>query len=247
MSLGRVRELEEFAFRGWPALETIDQAGWRLRFAGGYTKRANSINPLRPEAPSDDATLDRLESPYRQRGQRPVWRLTPLTPAAVGPTLDRRGYPVIEESLLQVCALESGRFGADPEVRIHATPVPAWLAAFIEHSPVAPQHRASMLGMLAAIAKPGFALLEQDGEPMAMALGAIEGDHMGLFDVLVMPKARRRGLARRVTESLYAWAMSKGARVAYLQVVATNAAARPLYQAQGFRTVYTYHYRAPPA
>jgi ribosomal protein S18 acetylase RimI-like enzyme len=69
---------------------------------------------------------------------------------------------------------------------------------------------------------------------------------MGLFDVLVMPHARRRGLARRVTESLYAWASGHGARFAYLQVVATNAAALPLYAAQGFRTVYTYEYRVPP-
>jgi ribosomal protein S18 acetylase RimI-like enzyme len=191
--------------------------------------------------------LDRLEAAYRQRGERPVWRLTPLTPIEVGPALERRGYPVIEESLLQACALAGGRFRADPDVRIHGTPVPAWLAAFIEHSPMAPRHRAPMQRMLGAIADPGFALVEQDGEPLAMAMGAIEGDHMGLFDVLVMPKARRRGLARRVTESLYAWAINRGARVAYLQVVATNAAARPLYEAQGFRTVYTYHYRAPPA
>ena len=247
MSLGRVRELEEFAFRGWPALETRDEAGWRLRFAGGYTKRANSINALGLDAAADEASLDRLEAAYRQRGQRPVWRLTPLAPSGAGAALGRRGYPVIEASLVQVCPLEDGRFRADPDVQIDATPGPAWLAAFIANSPVAPQHRAPMQRMLAAIDIPGFALVEQDGEPMAMALGAIEGDHMGLFDVLVMPRARRRGLARRVTESLYAWAMSRGARFAYLQVVATNQAARPLYESQGFETVYTYHYRAPPA
>ncbi len=50
-----------------------------------------------------------------------------------------------------------------------------------------------------------------------MAIGAIEGDHMGLFDVLVMPEARRQGLARRVTESLYAWAWQLGARFAYFR------------------------------
>ncbi len=79
------------------------------------------------------------------------------------------------------------------------------------------------------------------------AIGAVEGDHMGLFDVLVMPEARRQGLARRVTESLYAWAWQRGARFAYLQVVAANAAALPLYEAQGFRTIYDYSYWLPPA
>ena len=101
--------------------------------------------------------------------------------------------------------------------------------------------------MLGSIAVPvGFAFAEEAGTPLAMAIGAVDGEYMGLFDVLVMPAARRRGLARRVTESLYAWAWDCGARFAYLQVVATNAAARPLYAEQGFETVYSYHYRAPP-
>jgi N-acetylglutamate synthase len=36
--LAQVRRLEELAFAGWPALESRDVAGWRLRFSGGYTK-----------------------------------------------------------------------------------------------------------------------------------------------------------------------------------------------------------------
>ena len=104
-----------------------------------------------------------------------------------------------------------------------------------------------MRRMLAAIAAPaGFAFVEAEGQPMAMAIGVVEGDHMGLFDVLVMPEARRRGLARQITESLYAWAWGHGARFAYLQVVATNEAAMPLYAELGFRTVYGYEYRVPP-
>src|SRR5262249_12025213 len=64
-------------------------------------------------------------------------------------------------------------------------------------SPVPPHHRDTMHRMLAAIAPPkGFAFVQQDGEPLAMAIGVVQGDHMGLFDVLVMPRARRRGLAR---------------------------------------------------
>ncbi|MFI4999726.1 MAG: GNAT family N-acetyltransferase [Reyranellales bacterium] len=244
--LAEVRRLEELAFRGWPALESRDIAGWRLRFSDGYTKRANSINALGPDARCDAATVAALEAPYRERGQRPVWRLTPLAPPALSSLLDERGYPAIERSLLQVCPLHAG-FATDPEVRIFARPTPGWIEAFSAHSPVPAEHRQTMQRMLAAIAAPaGFAFVEEAGQPLAMAIGAVEGDHMGLFDVLVMPQARRRGLARRITESLYAWAWQQGARFAYLQVVATNHAAMPLYANQGFRTFYDYEYRVPP-
>jgi GNAT superfamily N-acetyltransferase len=103
-----------------------------------------------------------------------------------------------------------------------------------------------MVRMLHSIAAPvGFASVEEDGEPLAFALGVVDGDHVGLFDVLVAPVARRRGLARRLTQSIGAWGRGHGARSAYLQVVATNIAALPLYAELGFATVYSYAYRVP--
>lgn len=243
-NLDEVRCLENLAFKGWPALESRDVGGWRLRLSGGYTKRANSINALGPDFSTD---VETLEAPYRDRGLVPAWRLTPLAPPEAVSLLAERGYRAIERSLLQVCPLHD-RFRADPAVAISPTPSPVWIEAFATYSPVRPEHRETMQKMLQAIAQPvGFAFVQHEGRPMAMAIGAVEGDHMGLFDVLVMPEARRQGLARRVTESLYAWALERGARHAYLQVVATNAAAMPLYEAQGFRTVYAYEYRVPPA
>jgi N-acetylglutamate synthase len=247
IDLGEVRRLEELAFAGWPAMESRDSAGWRLRFASGYTKRANSISALTPNAETDSATVRELETAYRDQGLPAVWRLTPLAPPAITEILTARHYRMIERSLLQVCPLH-GDPVVHSEVRIHAQPTAAWMEAFSAHSPVRPEHRHTMRAMLAAIAAPaGFAIVEEQGQPMALALGAVEGDHMGLFDVLVMPHARRRGLARKVTETLYAWARGHGARFAYLQVVATNSAAMPLYAAQGFHTVYEYEYLiAPP-
>ena len=239
----RILQLEELAFAGWPALETRDSDGWRLRFSGGYTKRANSISALSPDARIDPETVARLEAAYTERGLTPVWRLSPLAPADFADKMPR--YRAIECSLMQVCPL-SDRFVADPVVAIHPQPTPAWIQAFAAYSPVPPEHQDTMRRMLAAIAAPaGFAFVEEAGQPLAMAIGAVQGDHMGLFDVLVMPRARRRGLARKVTESLYAWAWRRGVRHAYLQVVATNEAAMPLYAAQGFRTAYAYEYRIP--
>jgi GNAT superfamily N-acetyltransferase len=245
VDLARIHDLERRSFRAWPALQAETTAGWIQRFANGYTKRANSINALEPTAPFTPDMKNALERPYRQRGLTPIWRLSPLAPAKAEPALAALGYRRIEESLVQVAPLDA-RFVSDPEIVIASAPSSAWLARFAELSPVAPVHRETMTRMLTSIAAPvGFAQVEQTGRVVAFALGIVEGDHVGLFDVLVAPEARRQGLARRLTQSVGAWGRTHGARFAYLQVVATNSAALPLYAELGFETVYSYAYRVP--
>lgn len=240
-----IRTLERRAFRAWPALDTRSAGGWIQRLSGGYTKRANSINALEPDSPLTLQMKDVLEAPYRQANLPPVWRLTPLAPTGTDELLADAGYRRIDESLVQRAPL-SDRFIPDPEVRFTDTPSAAWLAGFAALSPVAPQHRETMARMLRSIAAPvGFARVEDKGESVAFALGVVDGDHVGLFDVLVSPVARRRGLGRRLTQSIGAWGREHGARFCYLQVVATNAAAVPLYAELGFETVYSYAYRVP--
>jgi GNAT superfamily N-acetyltransferase len=245
MSPAEIRALERRAFRAWPALETTLSDGWVQRFAGGYTKRANSINALEPNSKFTLDIKNALEVPYRARGLPTIWRLTPLAPEGTDALLAAAGYRLIDPSLVQRAPID-GRFAPDPEVRIDPAPSAAWLAGFAELSPVAPAHREAMAHMLRSVAAPvGFARVEDQGEPVAFALGVAEGDHVGLFDVLVAPGARRRGLARRLTQSIGAWGRDHGARFAYLQVVATNLAALPLYADLGFHTVYSYAYRVP--
>jgi len=241
----QILSLEQRSLRAWPALQTVSKSGWVQRLSGGYTKRANSINALEPEVEFTQDLKSALEAAYIERGLPPVWRLTPLAPAAADTGLAAAGYRRIDESLVQVAALDD-RFTLDPEVRFAHRPSAAWLAGFAELSPVAPAHRETMERMLTSIAAPvGFASVEEAGQPIAFALAVAEDGFVGLFDVLVAPQARRRGLARRLTQSVGAWGRAQGARHAYLQVVATNTAALPLYTDLGFRTVYSYAYRVP--
>lgn len=220
-------------------------SGWLQRFSGGYTKRANSINALESDAQFNHSLKETLEAPYRSRGLPPVWRLTPLAPPDADAALGDAGYRRLDESLVQRSTID-GRFAADPAILIGSTPSASWLAGFAELSPVASAHRETMQHMLRSIPQPvGFARVEEDGEPIGFALGVVDGDHVGIFDVLVAPRARRRGLARRITESVCAWGEAKGARFAYLQVVASNHAALALYADLGFETVYSYAYRMP--
>lgn len=243
--LDRIRLLEKRGFRAWPALESRTTAGWLQRISDGYTKRANSINALEPAPQFTSEMRNALEAAYIERGLPPIWRLTPLAPVETDRALAALGYRRIDESLVQVASIDA-RFVADPQVAIAPTPSASWLARFAQVSPVAPDHRATMTRMLTSIAAPvGFAQVEQAGRPVAFALGVVEGDHVGLFDVLVAPEARRQGLARRLTQAVGAWGQANGARSIYLQVVAANSAALALYAGLGFETVYSYAYRVP--
>src|SRR5689334_23359720 len=126
MSPAEIQALENRAFRAWPALETATAAGWVQRFSGGYTKRANSINALKPNSEFTSNLRSALEAPYRERGLPPVWRLTPLAPASADRLLAEAGYRLIDHSLVQRAPIDD-RFAADPEVRIDPTPSAAWL------------------------------------------------------------------------------------------------------------------------
>jgi ribosomal protein S18 acetylase RimI-like enzyme len=74
------------------------------------------------------------------------------------------------------------------------------------------------------------------------ALAVRDGPLLGLFDLGVEPALRGRGHGRRLLDGLLRWGIERGARCAYLQVLATNPAIR-LYERTGFREVYRYGYR----
>ena len=90
-------------------------------------------------------------------------------------------------------------------------------------------------------------VLRQRADDRVVACGqtAAEADLVGLYDVFTDPAHRGRGHARRLCQHLLAHAAADGARMAYLQVDATNHAARAIYRGLGFADAYAYHYRSP--
>ena len=58
-----------------------------------------------------------------------------------------------------------------------------------------------------------------------------------LLDITTVPQHRRQGCARLLLEALQAWSRLQGAECLWLEVRASNAGARALYEAMGFRQV----------
>jgi ribosomal-protein-alanine N-acetyltransferase len=87
------------------------------------------------------------------------------------------------------------------------------------------------------------------GEPALVALCVVAraADEVEIHDVAVHPVARRRGFARRLLTQALAEAARAGARTAFLDVRASNRAARALYAGLGFAPAGRRrgYYRAP--
>jgi len=237
-----VKALEERALRAWPSLESASCGGWVLRYAKGFTRRANSANALAPNAPFR-CVRPLVEIFYRSHHLPVVFRLSPLAGEEPDRHLADAGYRAVDPTKVMVARLPEGT-ALDDEVEVDSHPTPAWRVGFAGAKDVPTAHRAVHDRIIGAIDAPAaFATITQHGRAVGYGLAVADRGVVGLFDVVVEPGARRAGAGSRLASSLLAWGKSQGAMGAYLQVLAGNAPAIGLYSRLGFEDAYEYHYR----
>ncbi|MBL8046905.1 MAG: GNAT family N-acetyltransferase [Anaerolineales bacterium] len=234
--------LEELSANALPALQTVLWDGWLLRFANGYTGRANSVWPLYIGTRPFAEKIEHSEQLYRARGLTPAFKLTAAAhPSGLDDALAAHGYAHQKETLVQTLTL-STQF--QPHGTITPHPTEAWFTAFTQLSGLAPQHQPTLrqiLGNLVPAA--GFALIEKDGQAVACGMGVVQAGYVGLYDIVTHADFRRQGYGEQLVSGLLAWAQTHGAHSAYLQVMANNPAALSLYGKFGFQESYRYWYR----
>jgi ribosomal protein S18 acetylase RimI-like enzyme len=243
-----ILDLEERAFRAWPAAEVRELEGWRLRSTAGVTRRANSVWPNRITGPLPlDRRLDEAEAFYAGRRLPALYQITTIaTPAGLDDALAARGYSIEAPVAVEVAATRDLTLATSVETRLEEQPSPAWFELSAHRgrfAAVADVYR-GLLDRLRGRALYATALL--DGVPAAVGLGVTDGDWLGVFSMLTLPACRRRGLGTAVLAALAGAARTRGLQHLYLQVELENDAARALYQRAGFREAYRYHYRRAP-
>ncbi len=248
-----IRTLEELSINAWPSLETLLYGGWVLRFANGYTRRANSINPLYPSAssgrrPSTRGVEEKLaacEAMYRSKNLRVIFKMTrAVFPEDLDGILERKGYEAEATTSVQVLDLRGAETPTNRKVKLDESLTEQWLDDFCRLNTVVAQHRRTMTQMLERIAPSRcFITLREEDRTVACGLAVAETGFVGLFDLVTDAAFRNRGLGKELVLNLLDWGKQKGAARAYLQVMMNNAAALQLYDKLGFKEVYQYWYR----
>ena len=226
--------------------------GWLVRLSPGKAKRARCINAVASGVLSLPEKLAQCQVLYRSAGLRMLFRITPFSqPPGLDAWLAQRGYQRFEDTGVMICpTLSAGSSTHWPEgLQVEVVSLEAYAYIVGEFRQTSAEACAAHADRLRHSPVPYTAAIVRDGEGHVVAGGqyALEAERVGLYDVFTVPRARGRGLSRRLCAHLLAQAHAQGARVAYLQVDVGNLAAHAVYRRLGFSEAYHYHYRALPS
>lgn len=237
--------IEEAALNAWPALQQILFDGWILRFSKGYTKRANSVNPLYGSRLDVGQKVDVCEQLYEEKRLRPMFRLTPFSsPPDLDQVLENRGYWKVDPTFVLLLNLEEYGIQPVPSGKLQVEGLDDWMDLFCQFSESPTEKHQTHREILQAIpSKRLLVSLVNSGQSVACGLGVMENRYFGLFDLVTDPLHRNRGYGTQLVSGLLRWAQDHGAKYAYLQVMRKNEPARHLYAKLGFEDAYQYWYR----
>lgn len=251
-------QLEHSAFSAWPALEQYQFLGIIVRSSQGYTKRANSANVLAIAPHEYLKVLAHVEEYFKRCSLASIFRL-PLFESQLSHQqvldfddhLQHKGYAYQDKSLVYQKQLKVPLQLADYQtITAHYTllNLEQWLAAFCQfkygQQVDKNRHVEPHLAILKRIKTRVIpAVLLVDNQIVCCALGVVDGDVIGLFDVITKPDQRGKGYAQQLITRMLNDASAEHIKKSYLQVVADNTAALGLYEKLGFTLSYQYWYR----
>ncbi|MGE5610614.1 MAG: GNAT family N-acetyltransferase [Bacillota bacterium] len=237
--------LEEIALNAWPAPQQILVDGWVLRLAEGFTRRANSVNPIYRGQRDVEEKIAFCERLYRARGLPVIFKMTSaVEPADLDQRLEERGYRIDVRAQVQCMDLGRAPVAEASDAKCWPGICEEWITQYMAFNDV-PAHRREILStILQGIACPVHSVILMDeGKAVACGMAVLQGEYVGLFDIVTCKERRRRGLGTKLVRALLAWGQGRGARKSYLQVMMSNTPALGLYRKLGFEPAYQYWYR----
>jgi len=242
--MSKIRMLEEISLNMWPAVDSRFRDGWIMRYAGGYTNRANSVYPLYETFEALNYKIEEVKNFYTSKGLPPMFKLTSVSrPASLDNVLGELGFEEKDRALVMTKVIaDQPRDLSDLDVL--SSPEGKWLELFFSLNKRARENQVWARRLLTLLPpKSMFVLLKKKGMFVGCGFAVIQSDFMGLFGIAVRETERRKGYGREITEKLLEVGRKRGAKIAYLQVDEQNRNAIALYSKIGFHEEYQYWYR----
>lgn len=249
---------EKLSFNTHPSLCEEVYDGWLLRFAEGYTKRANSVNVIGKSTLPIEEKVAYCEEKYAEQNLPAVFKIAPMA-AELDSFLAERGYSAVDKTNVMTLDLTKKKMPIEKQKGSNQTTgtgkgevsviigekfTESWQYYYFTFNKVSVASVPIAKKIQAKITNPVLcATVYVDKKAVACGLGVMEQGYVGLLDIVVKEEYRGCGFGKVLCKSLLEKAKEKGATTGYLQVVDSNEAAKRLYNGLGFEDMYSYWYR----
>ena len=239
-----VRYLEELSFNAHPSLQTQYYDGWVLRFANGYSSRANSVNMIYPSTIDINEKIEECEKRYSKNGLPCIFKVIDEDAEIIDGILNDRGYEIVTPTDVMVLDLEDKEYVSSESV-VTDYVIDEWLETYFTLEKYTNKSTCDTVAQIRRMIQADtlYCILKEDGKNIACASAVIENGYVYIANVIVDEMYRGKGYGRRLCETLLAQAKKKGGRTSYLQVIQSNKIALNLYEKLGYEKIYSYWYR----
>jgi N-acetylglutamate synthase len=241
MTNNQIQTLEELSLNALPCLQQILDDGWVLRFAAGYTKRANSVTPLYFSTENLTLKIKRCEDIYRRFDLQPIFRLTNESRLEIlDGILDDLGYQKQDLVSVRTKNISNSNFSLDNNevTTFEAEISEEWLDRYVHAVDLPLQHWNTLATMLDIIPHPTcYGMLKERSRSVpegssrfgSCGLGVLAKNYLGLFFIATAKQQRGKGYAQQLISAMLQWGQHNGATQAYVQVETKNHQAINLY------------------
>ncbi len=247
-----MRFLEELQMNALPSLQTVLYDGWVIRFADGYSNRANSVNPIYRSERDVNEKIAKCEEMFRRKGLKPVFKITPfVNPENLDEILAAKGYEIMLTTSVQTLDLInygkpegiSGIKHGDLHIK-HGDLDSEWYESYCNFNNMSEDKRVIYRKMLDNLIPESFyTTMFLKDKIIGCGMAVIEKGFLGIFDITVREDQRNKGYGRQLVTALINHGLNYGVKTAYLQVMTNNFPAKHLYEKLGFEEEYKYYYR----
>ncbi|MCT4633439.1 MAG: GNAT family N-acetyltransferase [Firmicutes bacterium] len=242
-----VRRIEEMTLNAWPALYQKLYDGWVIRYSDGFTKRCNSVIAMYGGTKTFEEKVAFCENYYKERNIRTMFRINEhVSDKYLDDYLEKRGYEKKHiNSVLTLDIDESEYLQREKNIVVDTISDDHWSDFMAKNFHLNEKETEIMYRMLSNVGEKAkyFSLKDNNGEIISAAVGIIEDDFFGIYNLVVDEKQREKGFGKTMMEGILDYGRLKNLDKAYLQVSMSNTKAYEFYMNMGFKEEYNYWYR----
>ncbi len=238
------RDIELMLMRTWPAIEERTYDGWVLRFSRGYTKRSNCINPLYESYFDLEEKFEYCRKIYKEKRLPIIYKLIDTKVSLmVDEFLEKKGLKKQDMVTVKEIDLTDVDYNLK-SISINWGFSKEWYDFYTAENNLNTEEKDIIKKLLEKNDKNNVYVCKSiNNEIIAVAMGSVEKNRMGIFNVYVKDTYRKKGYATEILEGLLVEARKINVEKAYLQVMETNERALKLYKKMGFVLKYKTWYR----